>query len=490
MAIFDTLIDDVASQFGLGANAGPFIREILSMITGTPGGVGGFLNNVKAAGLSSEAASWLGHANAAPLAATQIERALGSSVLNGIAGRLGLAPTLVTSAVGYALPKVIGLLTPGGAVPATLPAEVTNFVTAAPISRVAAAPVGRVADAAYQTVRRVTAPFAAPPAQVAPRRIDVYHVPEAHDEPAMTAWLWPLLGALAILGLGLLFWPTGRQVAPPVAQAPVVASVPPAPALSPPRLEIANDNGVAHVSGVVHDEATKNEILNSLKSVFGANNVQGDISIDLNRAAAPWLVNFRNGIEALRIPGVQAVFDGNSVNIGGMIGEDNLNRITASMRSVLGGSLVFGALADRMADMALSANTMATTALAALKSGFSPGDLTTALNKSVVNFANGSADIPASMNGFFQNAASAIKQLPQGTVIEIAGYTDNTGDAQANMALSQQRAEAVRDALIKAGVNPAMLVAKGYGSANPIASNGSAEGRFYNRRIEYRVVKT
>jgi outer membrane protein OmpA-like peptidoglycan-associated protein len=94
------------------------------------------------------------------------------------------------------------------------------------------------------------------------------------------------------------------------------------------------------------------------------------------------------------------------------------------------------------------------------------------------------------MNGFFQNAAGALKQLPQGTVIEIAGYTDNTGDSQANVALSQQRADAVRNALIKAGVNPDMLTAKGYGSANPVASNDSAEGRFSNRRIEYRIVKT
>jgi hypothetical protein len=66
--------------------------------------------------------------------------------------------------------------------------------------------------------------------------------------------------------------------------------------LTPPRLEIANDNGVAHISGVVHDEATRDSILNSLKSVFGADRVQGDITVDLNRAAAPWLVNFRNGI--------------------------------------------------------------------------------------------------------------------------------------------------------------------------------------------------
>jgi outer membrane protein OmpA-like peptidoglycan-associated protein len=307
----------------------------------------------------------------------------------------------------------------------------------------------------------------------------------------LTGWLWPLLGALAILGLGLFFWPTGnRQVAPPVAQAPVVAPASPTAALLPPRLEIANDNGVAHVSGVVHDEATKNDILNAIKSVFGADRVQGDIAVDLNRAAAPWLVNFRNGIEALRTPGVQAVFDGNSVNLGGLVGEDNLNRITQSMRSVLGGSLIFGALADRVADMVSSANNRAVTALASLRSGFSPGDLTATLNQSVVNFPSGSADIPAAMNSFFQTAAGNLKQLPQGSVIEIAGYTDNTGDPQANVALSQRRAEAVRDALIKAGVNPDMLVAKGYGNANPIASNDLAEGRFSNRRIEYRVVKT
>jgi outer membrane protein OmpA-like peptidoglycan-associated protein len=138
----------------------------------------------------------------------------------------------------------------------------------------------------------------------------------------------------------------------------------------------------------------------------------------------------------------------------------------------------------------LSANNRAATALASLRSGFSPSDLTGALNQSIVNFANGSADIPAAMNSFFQTAASNLKQLPQGTVIEIAGYTDNTGDPQANVALSQQRADAVRNALIKAGVNPDMLVAKGYGSANPVASNDSADGRFSNRRIEYRVVKT
>jgi outer membrane protein OmpA-like peptidoglycan-associated protein len=74
-------------------------------------------------------------------------------------------------------------------------------------------------------------------------------------------------------------------------------------------------------------------------------------------------------------------------------------------------------------------------------------------------------------------------------VLEIAGYTDNTGDAALNLALSQKRAESVREALIKYGADPDMLVAKGYGEANPIANNDTAEGRLKNRRIEYHVVK-
>jgi OmpA-OmpF porin, OOP family len=75
-------------------------------------------------------------------------------------------------------------------------------------------------------------------------------------------------------------------------------------------------------------------------------------------------------------------------------------------------------------------------------------------------------------------------------VLEIAGYTDNTGDAAANVTLSQQRADAVRNVLVLAGVDPSMLVAKGYGSANPIASNDTLDGRFRNRRIEYHVLKS
>jgi len=480
MAMFDALIDDLASRFGLGANAAPLAREVMGLMTNSPGGVGGFLNALKSAGLSSEVTSWLGQANAAPLAAQQIDRVLGSNALGAIASRLGLSPAIVATAVGYALPKLVGLMTPGGAIPASLPAEVANFLSPA---------VHRV-----DTTVRMMPGAAAATAQVAPRRIDVYHAAPVHDEPVMTRWLWPLLGALAVLGGALLFWPTGNQTTltpQPVAQAPAVT---PAPRLAtaPPRLALTNDDGVIHVSGAVHDEETRASILNALKAVFGADKVQGDITVDLNRGVAPWMVNFRNAVESLKTPGVQAVFDGNSVNLGGVIGDADRDRIAASLKSVLGSGLVFGTLSDKIADMVASANSKAVAELASLKpgSGFSASDVIAALNQSVINFPPGGAEIPASMNTFLQKAADVLKQAPKGARIEIAGYTDNTGDPATNVTLSQQRADEVRNALIKAGVDPDMLVAKGYGSANPVASNDLFEGRLRNRRIEYHLVKT
>lgn len=66
---------------------------------------------------------------------------------------------------------------------------------------------------------------------------------------------------------------------------------------------------------------------------------------------------------------------------------------------------------------------------------------------------------------------------------KIGGFTDNTGNAAANKRLSQQRAESVRQALVHDGVSAERLTAQGYGSAHPVASNATEEGRAQNRRI-------
>ena len=88
-----------------------------------------------------------------------------------------------------------------------------------------------------------------------------------------------------------------------------------------------------------------------------------------------------------------------------------------------------------------------------------------------------------------RSAAAYLKRLPEGTVIEVAGYTDNTGNEDGNKQLSERRAAAVGKALVESGAEAASVVAKGYGSADPVADNDTTEGRFRNRRIEYRLTK-
>ncbi|UCD95421.1 MAG: OmpA family protein, partial [Candidatus Zixiibacteriota bacterium] len=71
-----------------------------------------------------------------------------------------------------------------------------------------------------------------------------------------------------------------------------------------------------------------------------------------------------------------------------------------------------------------------------------------------------------------------------GIKVEINGYTDNIGTSEANKALSQKRANRIRDYLVSKGVDTGRLTPIGRGETNFIASNATREGRQKNRRTE------
>lgn len=72
--------------------------------------------------------------------------------------------------------------------------------------------------------------------------------------------------------------------------------------------------------------------------------------------------------------------------------------------------------------------------------------------------------------------------------VEIAGHTDNTGVDTDNIALSQQRADAVKAWLVKKGITADRIMAKGYGASQPIGDNATEQGRQQNRRTEVRIL--
>jgi len=74
-----------------------------------------------------------------------------------------------------------------------------------------------------------------------------------------------------------------------------------------------------------------------------------------------------------------------------------------------------------------------------------------------------------------------------GQVVEIAGHTDSSGDALANLELSRRRAIAVQEYLVDRQVPQSRLSPIGYGETDPIADNLSPEGQAANRRIEFKL---
>jgi outer membrane protein OmpA-like peptidoglycan-associated protein len=103
-----------------------------------------------------------------------------------------------------------------------------------------------------------------------------------------------------------------------------------------------------------------------------------------------------------------------------------------------------------------------------------------------VEFDTARATIHSNSNALLDALADVIKQCPDAK-IEIGGHTDSRGSTSYNQALSERRALAVRDALIKRGATAGNLTAVGYGESRPIADNATKEGRARNRRTEFKV---
>jgi outer membrane protein OmpA-like peptidoglycan-associated protein len=80
--------------------------------------------------------------------------------------------------------------------------------------------------------------------------------------------------------------------------------------------------------------------------------------------------------------------------------------------------------------------------------------------------------------------ATFMKEYPS-ISFSIEGHTDSDGDAIANQKLSEARAEAIKQALIKFGIRDYRLRARGWGEAKPIATNLTVEGKSQNRRVEF-----
>jgi len=108
------------------------------------------------------------------------------------------------------------------------------------------------------------------------------------------------------------------------------------------------------------------------------------------------------------------------------------------------------------------------------------------LAKGKIRFDSGRATIDPDSAGLLDRLIETALRCPSAN-IEIAGHTDADGEDGFNQALSEKRAQAVTDFLVKAGLPAERFTAMGYGSTQPVASNDTEEGKAQNRRIDFVV---
>ena len=105
-----------------------------------------------------------------------------------------------------------------------------------------------------------------------------------------------------------------------------------------------------------------------------------------------------------------------------------------------------------------------------------------------LNFETGTTTLTPDSTATVDSLVAIMKCFPS-TQVQLDGYTDNTGDAAANKKLSLDRANAVKDLLVKDGVEESRMTTQGFGQDNPIAPNDTEEGKAKNRRLELVVEK-
>lgn len=244
------------------------------------------------------------------------------------------------------------------------------------------------------------------------------------------------LAAVALLAAGT---GCGQQPTADVAQAPQTNPVPKMDA----RLSVANNNGRYHFEGVVADEATREALLRSLKSVYGSD-AEGTIAIDPNINPPPWAGPLEKMFLAFRAPGGMLDFQGKRIELSGAVPDENRAALLHTARELYPDHALTGLFEGADANHALpdADNTAALVAF---------------LNKIPISFQADSGLVsPGSLDGL-SRAARAIKGATGGTRLQIGVHPERSDMPDYDRDIAFQRANAIKVQLAIRGIGPGRL---------------------------------
>ena len=233
----------------------------------------------------------------------------------------------------------------------------------------------------------------------------------------------------------------------------------------------AQDSDKVVISGSVPDEAARAAIVSRLRDLYGDGRVVEQLEVGgvvpppnwithISKALGPSLKNVRKGEMQIR---------GKQVTLKGEVANEAIRQQVAS-------------------EIATALNPTYTIDNALIVKPRAQDILDNTLADRTIEFVSGSSQLSDMGIRVLDEMAAAIGRLDNPEV-QVIGHTDDSGDRMSNIALSLQRATAVRDYLAAKGIDAQRITALGAGPDKPVASNQTADGQARNRRIEFRILK-
>jgi OmpA-OmpF porin, OOP family len=241
-----------------------------------------------------------------------------------------------------------------------------------------------------------------------------------------------------------------------------------------------DETGKVQLRGRLSDETLRAAADSYARAQFGAQNVFTGTRTDADLPDG-WAVRVLSGLQSLALLHHGSLLvQADTVELTGVTGKpDGRARVSQILSDKLGQGKTFriNVTYDEKFDPLAALPTPEECA----------ADLNTVMRRQKISFAPGSAEIDSTASKTIDALAEILANCPP-LEMEITGHTDSQGSDGGNRALSQARAEAVLTALQGRRLDVAAFSAKGYGEDEPIADNGTEDGREANRRIEFKLL--
>lgn len=255
------------------------------------------------------------------------------------------------------------------------------------------------------------------------------------------------------------------------------------------NLTVSNNNSLLACNANVGDTTLNNSLNSAIGTVFGTQYSCNSLVNPAYSSTLPGQDKLATILKLIKpYPNASLSWSGNQLIINAP-DTASINQLVEQIKAI---APELGVAAISPLDVDQSVNSSIVAARSALNSLPAPlqaEDVARALNLQIINFPADSATIPEVNKEILDIAANIIKQAPN-VALTIEGYTDATANAVYNKRLSEQRAGAVQDYLVGRGVAADKLNALGFGEQYPVADNVTEQGRFRNRRIEFKVTNT